>query len=207
MKEAAGGIVGCSPVPAPPDASSDTASRVDVGARLREVRRARRRTLRQVADGAGISESFLSQIERGHSNASVATFRRIAVALGVRIGDLFDQGSPSGTSVLRAADRPMLSFGILGSKLHLNSTADRSFDMIICDFQPGGSSGEEPYVHGDAEEIALVLAGPLIFEVGDEVFYLSDDDSIRYRTTTPHRVAATPEAGARVLFVTTPPTF
>jgi transcriptional regulator with XRE-family HTH domain len=160
-----------------------------------------------VADRAGISESFLSQIERGHSSASVATLRRVAVALGVRIGDLFDQGSPSGTHVLRSADRPKLSFGILGSKMHLNSTADRSFDMFICEFQPGGSSGPEPYVHGDAEEIALVLAGPVIFEVGEEVVHLSGDDSIRYRTTTPHRVAATPEAGARVLFVTNPPTF
>src|SRR5579875_3510847 len=102
MKAGEASVGGCSPVPASKDARPDPAGGVDVGSRLREVRRARRRTLRHVADAAGISESFLSQIERGHSNASVATLRRIASVLGVRIGDLFDQGSPGGTKVLRA---------------------------------------------------------------------------------------------------------
>jgi transcriptional regulator with XRE-family HTH domain len=44
---------------------------VDVGERLRLIRTARRCTLREVAERAGLSESFLSQVERGRTSAMV----------------------------------------------------------------------------------------------------------------------------------------
>jgi DNA-binding XRE family transcriptional regulator len=72
-----------------PQDSDDAASAADeaeVGHRLRRVRLARRRTLRDVASHAGISEGFLSQIERGRANASIATLRRIANELEVSMG-------------------------------------------------------------------------------------------------------------------------
>ena len=56
---------------------------VDVGERLRAIRRLRRVTLKTVADRAELSESFLSQVERGRANASVASLKRIAAALEI----------------------------------------------------------------------------------------------------------------------------
>ena len=78
------------------------AARVDVGERLRAIRRLRRATLKTVADRAELSESFLSQVERGRANASVASLKRIAAALGVNVADLFEpNGSTSRPRVLR----------------------------------------------------------------------------------------------------------
>ena len=183
------------------------AEEADVGARLREVRRARRRTLRDVAAAAGISESFLSQLERRKANATVATLRRVAVALGVTIGDLFQGGGTQGPEVLRAASRPTLAFGLFGRKYLLNSVPGRSFDIFICEFDPGGSTGAEPYAHGDSEEIAVVLDGAATLQLGPDVFELRQSDSIVYRSSTPHRLAADAETGARVLYASTPPSF
>ena len=76
--------------------------RVDVGERLRAIRRLRRVTLKTVADRADLSESFLSQVERGRANASVASLKRIAAALGVNVADLFEpNGSTGRPRVLR----------------------------------------------------------------------------------------------------------
>jgi len=180
---------------------------VNVGQRLREVRKARRLTLRQVAESAGITESFLSQVERGLSNASVAALRRIAVSIGVTIVDLFEHYQEDGPAVLRAAARPALDFGVLGRKLNVNPAPHRTFDLLLCEFEPGGSSGNEPYAHGDSEEIALVLAGSVDIQVGEQILRLSTEDSVRYRSSVPHRLVACSEKGARVLFVTTPPSF
>jgi transcriptional regulator with XRE-family HTH domain len=47
-----------------------------------------------IAERAGVSESFLSQVERGRASASVASLRRIAGALGVSVADLFDSSGP-----------------------------------------------------------------------------------------------------------------
>jgi mannose-6-phosphate isomerase-like protein (cupin superfamily) len=164
---------------------------IDVGLRLREVRKARRRTLRDVAEATEIT----------------AVLRRIAVTLGVSLGDLFQEDSGQGLRVLSVANWPALSFGILGRKYHLHAAPDRQFDLLICDFEPGGSTGEEPYSHGDSEELVLVLEGSASLEVGTEVVALECNDSTVYRSSVPHRLTADPQTGARVLFVETPPSF
>jgi len=178
----------------------------EVGARLREVRKARRRTLSDVSSAVGISESFLSQIERGSTNPSVATLRRIAVNLGVTIGDLFAQLS-DGPQVVRAISRPALAFGVFATKYHLHPAPHRSFDMFICEFAPGGSTGAELYAHGDSEEIAYVLEGSVEFQVGEKVSALGPEDTIVYDSSTPHGVTAGNSSGAKVLFVACPPSF
>src|SRR3990170_3542382 len=75
-----------------------------IGASLRNVRRRQGLTLRQVAESAGVTESFLSQVERDIASPSIATLRRIAVALGMSIGEILDQAGPHG-QLVRAADR------------------------------------------------------------------------------------------------------
>src|SRR5919199_5659229 len=99
-----------------PSSAPDVSTDVDVGERLRALRRFRRCTLRTIAARSGLSESFLSQVERGRSSASIASLRRIAEALGVSMADLFGPDGVPGPKVLRRADRPALAFGVLGKK-------------------------------------------------------------------------------------------
>jgi transcriptional regulator with XRE-family HTH domain len=183
------------------------AETTDVGSRLREARRSQHRTLREVAAAAEVSESFLSQVERAKVSASVATLRRIAVALGVTIGDLFENRPMRQPAVLLAASRPTLTFGLLGRKFHLHTAPDRAFDSFLCEFNPGGSTGDEAYAHGDSEEFLLLLEGAAEFQLGDDLMTLEPDDSIVYRSSTPHRLVADPELGARVLWITSPPSY
>lgn len=183
------------------------ADKTDVGNRLREARRAQNRTLREVAKAADISESFLSQVERARVSASIATLRRIAVALGVTIGDLFEDRPTRQPAVLEAASRPTITFGVFGRKFHLHTAPDRAFDSCLCEFDPSGSTGDELYAHGDSEEFLLVLEGSAIFQLGDHLMTLNPDDSIVYRSSTPHRLVADPQRGARILWITSPPSF
>jgi transcriptional regulator with XRE-family HTH domain len=180
---------------------------VDVGLRLRAVRLSRRRTLKEVAEEAGVSEGFLSQIELGRSNASIATLRRIAGALGISLSALFDEQFDAGPHLTRAVSQPSLAFGVLGRKYLINTNPSRSFDVLVCEFQPGGSTGDEPYTHGDSEELAMVLTGSVRFQVGDYSVVMAAGDSITYRSSAPHRIEADPATGAKVLFVACPPSF
>jgi transcriptional regulator with XRE-family HTH domain len=193
-----------------PQDSDDAASAADeaeVGHRLRRVRLARRRTLRDVASHAGISEGFLSQIERGRANASIATLRRIANELEVSMGELFHSGDDGRAMVLRALERPVLSFGILGRKWLLTQSPDRELDAFLAEFEPNGSTGPEPYTHGDSEEFLLVLRGHVSFELGAQNFDMGPEDSIVYRSSVPHRLVESAGERAVTLWVTTPPSF
>ncbi len=191
--------------------SSQTAvadSRVDVGERLRAIRRLRRATLKTVAERADLSESFLSQVERGRANASVASLKRIAAALGVNVADLFEpDGSNNRPRVLRREARPALGFGNLGKKFMLTPRPLENLQVIMGELAAGGSTGDEPYTHGDSEELLVVLAGVVSLQLGSEVFELSTGDSIDYRSSTPHRLSNIGGDPAEVLWIISPPSY
>jgi transcriptional regulator with XRE-family HTH domain len=190
-----------------PTSAPEVASEVDVGKRLRAIRVARRRTLREVADGAGLSESFLSQVERGRTSASIGSLRRIADALGVSMADLFQQSGPGEPRVLRRDERPTLAFGILGRKMLLTPRPLHHLEVFVGEIDPGGSTGAEPYAHGDSEELFVVLRGAVRLELGDGVHELETGDSIGYWSSTTHRVSNTGDDVAEVMWVISPPSY
>lgn len=69
----------------------------NLGARLRNVRLATGMSLREVARQLGVSPSFVSQLENGKSQPSVATLYSLAQLLNVSIDELFavEESAPS----------------------------------------------------------------------------------------------------------------
>jgi len=185
----------------------EVTAEVDVGERLRTLRRFRRCTLQTVAERSGLSESFLSQVERGRSNASIASLKRIADALGVSMADLFEPEGLPGPRVLRRDERPALQFGILGRKLLLTPRPLHHLEVFAGELEVGGSTGPEPYAHGDSEELFVVVAGTVRLELGGEEFELEPGDSIDYRSSTPHRAVNTGQELAEVLWIISPPSY
>jgi transcriptional regulator with XRE-family HTH domain len=190
-----------------PSSAPDVTTEVDVGERLRLLRQSRRATLRTIAARSGLSESFLSQVERGRSSASIASLRRIADALGVSMADLFGPDSVQGPRVLRRDERPALSFGILGRKLLLTPRPLDHLEVFAGELEVGGSTGEQPYAHGDSEELFVVLSGTVQLELGGEVFELEHGDSIDYRSSTPHRISNVGQELAEVMWIISPPSY
>ena len=190
-----------------PSSAADVTNDVDVGVRLRELRGVRRLTLRDVAERAGLSESFLSQVERGRASASIASLRRIADALGIGISDLFQPVELARPRVLRRDDRPALAFGILGRKLMLTPKPLHELEVFVGELEPGGSTGEEQYAHGNSEELFVVLRGSVRLELGDELHELDEGDSIDYRSSTPHRISNAGDELAEVMWIISPPSY
>jgi transcriptional regulator with XRE-family HTH domain len=180
---------------------------VDLGERLRAIRRLRRRTLKNVADAAGVSESFLSQLERGRSSASVSTLQRLAAALGIEISDLFASDGLPRPRVLRREARQLLVWGHLGRKALLTPKPFHALEVVAAEFDPGGSTGDEPYTHGDSEELLLVVRGRVRIQLGSDIHELGAGDSVQYRSSTPHRVTNPGEELAEVVFVISPPSY
>ena len=61
----------------------------NIGAAIRDLRKKRALTLKQLAKRTGLSVSLLSQIERAESSASVTSLYKIAHALKIRLPELF----------------------------------------------------------------------------------------------------------------------
>jgi transcriptional regulator with XRE-family HTH domain len=178
-----------------------------VGRHLRRVRQRRGMTLAAVAAEARMSESFLSQLERGLTGASLDTLARLAQALGIKIADLLEPDLARDPILLRKDERPLMHSWQLGTKELLTPKWAEHLEVCTCKLEPGGSTGEEAYTHGDSEELFLLLRGTVEIELGERVLRLAPGDSVTYRSSMPHRVVNCGDELAEGLWVISPPSF
>lgn len=187
------------------DANGESTPERALGERIRALRQGRRLTLRRLAEGAGTSAGFLSQLERGQVNASIGTLRKLAMGLGVTLPDLFGEQDLTQPRVLRRAECPEIHTSELVTKLLLSRTPLLNLEVYSAQFRPGGNAGE-PYVHGDAQEMLIVLRGSLTLVLGDHEHMLDEGDSAEYRTSVPHTVRNESGGTAELLWIISPPT-
>ncbi|PRI11101.1 helix-turn-helix domain-containing protein [Leucobacter massiliensis] len=177
----------------------------ELGRRVAAFRELSGMSLRALAAAAGVSSSFLSQLENGHTNASVASLRKIASALGVSPAQLLDSRAAQTRGVLRAKDRPSLP--LEGAEKYVVSLPPlRNLEVYAGVFQPGSSTGAEPYVHGHSQEVFIVTSGTIVLELGEERYTMHKDDSIEFLSSVPHRVVNESAAAAEVIWICSPPT-
>lgn len=201
---------------------------MELGQKLKRIRKRKGITLQAVADGANLSKSFVSQIETGAANPSIGSLKRITNVLGIPLAALFDDGVPGETPVRAAAShapseaedrgrndvrvvrrdrRKMLIWPGKDAKTYLlTPDLQRKLEVILDIEEPGHSSGEEWYSH-DGEEFGFVLAGRYEVTVGDQVFVLEEGDSIYYPSHLPHKVRVLGDQAAKTIWVITPPSF
>jgi len=86
----------------PPQGAVEPLWREAVGHELREERHRAGRTLTDVAEHAGVSTQYLSEVERGRKEPSSEVLGAVAGALGLRLVDLTTRV----TRTLTVASRP-----------------------------------------------------------------------------------------------------
>ncbi len=180
---------------------------LQLGPRIRALRQARKVTLRELAEEAGVTESFLSQVEREVTSPSIASVQRIARALDLGIAELFADDQPLGR-VVRREDRRRISYpGLNATDEFLTAGRDGRLQVILTTLEPGGGTGDEAYTHESDEEVVIVLEGRLELWVGDEHHVLDAGDSITHSSRQPHHNRNPGPGRTVVLFCSTPPSF
>jgi transcriptional regulator with XRE-family HTH domain len=174
-----------------------------IGPRLREARRARGMTISELASAAGLSNGFVSLLERDETNASVATLLRICEILGVRIGSLFERPR---TNLLRRDERETVSFGGYGIQdVVLTPRWERSLQVIESTIAPGGRSGDEPHAFEADAELIYVLKGSLEIAMDGETTRLRAGDAFLIAPRELHSwVNPSRSVPATVLWIITP---
>ncbi len=191
----------------PKDVAAETAEDGAIGAQIRELRKVKAMTLQQVADAAGISVGYLSQIERNQSQLPIAVLKRISDTLGVHMNWFFhatpDVPVEERDIVVRAHNRRRLTFTGLGiAEELLSPNLSGPLELLLSTIEPGADSGD--YSH-DGAEAGLVIEGRLDLWVGDSFFQLEAGDSFSFKSTETHRCANSGDVPARIVWAITPP--
>ena len=79
-----------------------------LGSRIKEIRKRQRLSQEKLAERAGISAQYVSNIERGRENPTLDLLLRLADALKVSLGEMCDFESLEDRRKVRAAIQQML---------------------------------------------------------------------------------------------------
>lgn len=180
-----------------------------IGAQIRELRKAKGMTLQALSGASGLSIGYLSQLERGRSTLTIGNLKLLADQLGVHMNWFFqDAPEPPPEElgvVVRRNRRRRLSFTNLGIQEELLSpNLAGPLELLLSTLEPGADSGD--YSHEGAEA-GLVIQGELELWVGGTRFLLETGDSFSFRSTEVHRCRNPGREPTQVVWVITPPSY
>lgn len=192
------------------------AEALELGREIRALRLQAGLTLQSLARAAGVSQSLISQIERGLASPSITTLRRIAASLNVPIAALFlgsGEASNGETDMLgrrlvvRRRERKGLH--VPKSKIAyelLTPDLNRKIEFIWIEYQPGAVTNPAPMSH-PGEENAVCLEGSVVVTIDGQEFVLNAGDSISFDSGRPHQVENRTDRRAVLISAITPPAF
>ena len=179
-----------------------------IGAKIRELRRRRQLSARQLALRSGISHSTISLLERDRLSPSIDTLSAILEAMGSTLTGFFSEldASRPYSPFYRFEDlaeigRPDgISYRMVGIN-HPN----RHLLMLRETYTPGADTGEA-FSH-TAQEAGTVIKGTVEVTVGKETRRLEAGDAYYFDSQTPHRFRNSTDAPAELISAITPPTY
>lgn len=172
-----------------PDAAPSTAEPdlAPLGERLRVRRKELKLTLQEVADKAGFSVGFISQIERGITVPSLVSLVAVCRALEVEMSTFFAQPKSDGP-VTRHDSRPVFGLAQNGQNAVTYERLSASFPgnvlrSTLIHEPPGFRS--EPMSH-EGEEIFYIVSGALTLELDGQRMILEAGDTVHFPSTRIH---------------------
>jgi len=182
---------------------------IEIGKKIRQLRRELNFSLRDLAEHSGTSASTIHKIETNSTVPSIAILIKIAQALKKNVGYFIGE-QEEGNSVVhvRPKDREILF--VKESKLEIENIAstipDCQLEATLLHIEKGGSSGEIPLVHS-GEEIKLCLKGKMEYTINGKKFILGRGGCLHFKSGVPHSWRNVGKGDAEILSVCTPPPF
>jgi transcriptional regulator with XRE-family HTH domain len=174
-----------------------------VGNQLRALRKARRFSIRNLAEISGLSVNTLSLIENGKTSPSVNTLSQLAQSLNVPITAFFEIEHKKKIVYQKAGERKQIVFSqgqlesLSGDMPHVGS------EPFITRLEPNASSGVEPIIYAGRQFI-YCLEGHITYTIEGEAYPLTPGDSLIFGAYTPHSWQNTFPASSRALLVLCP---
>ncbi|MBT8454897.1 MAG: helix-turn-helix transcriptional regulator [Rhodobacteraceae bacterium] len=180
---------------------------LDLGARVRHLRRSRNWTLEQAARQAGLARSTLSKIENGQMSPTYDALKKLATGLEISVPQLFTpprEGQAGGRMAVTRADE---------ARAHPTATYEHEMlaaaltkkAMLPYRARIRARSMEEfdGWVRHDGEEFLYVLTGVIrLYTEFYEPVEMRRGDSAYYDATMGHNVVSVSQEDATILWVT-----
>lgn len=167
----------------------------NIGAKIKELRRAKKLTLQDVANETGFSTALISQIENNNISPPIATLSKIAHFFDVKIGHFFNENEEECLyEVLRSDQRTIVpkvvakdgtNHGYFYESLSVRKQ-NKKMDPFLITLNEKVTN-TDTYSH-NGEEFLFVLHGSAELLLDDQRIILNEGDSVYFDATLKHRL-------------------
>ena len=180
---------------------------LDLGARVRELRKARDWTLEQAAGQAGLARSTLSKIENGQMSPTYDALKKLAIGLEISVPQLFTPpraGQINGRmAVTKYGTGPQQATVTYEHELLAETLTKKQMLPYRARVRARDVNEFDGWVRHDGEEFLYVLTGVIrLFTEFYEPVEMRRGDSAYYDATMGHNVVSLSDEDASILWVT-----
>ena len=180
--------------------------RPEIGRKLRRLRVKLGLTQEELADRTELTKGFISQLENDITSPSIATLMDILEALGTDIAAFFNDRSDARV-VFSAEDTFEKEDEESGSVIRwlVPNAQKNALEPILVSIRPGGQTDRlDPH---EGEEFGIVLSGTVTLVDGDSKHRVHKGDCFLLHPQGVHWLQNNGKTPAKVLWISTPPSF
>ena len=179
---------------------------MDIGSKIKSMRMEKQLTQEELANRCELSKGFISQLENNLTSPSIATLIDILEILGTNLREFFNEIDPERITFKK---EDMFETEDEELKYHLKwlipNSQKNMMEPIIITLYPGGQYKEEKPHEG--EDFGYVVAGNILLHLGDRVNKVKKGESFYFKPRMNHYISNPGKTTAKVIWVSTPPSF
>lgn len=172
----------------------------DVGGILRRLRRRHKLSLQDVAKRSGLSQSFLSALERNTTDIALGRLAKLAAVFDCDIASFLGFSARFSTPYfLTKLDRFDIDRGA-GIAYEALRVPGVDFEIDVMSFAPG--AGARPLSH-EGVDVVLVTEGEIVLTVSGVEYHMGAGDCCTYSAGYEHQIRNAGDRTAHVIGLTT----
>jgi len=179
---------------------------MNIGNKLKMLRIKNGLTQEELANRTELSKGFISQIERELTSPSIATLVDLLQCLGTNLKEFFSDTIDE-KIVFKKEDVFEKENAELGHTIRwiVPDSQKNCMEPILVTLAPGGSTeADDPH---EGEEFGYVLQGSVNIYLGSMKFKAKRDECFYFRPNVVHHIANAGKSEAKLLWVSSPPSF
>jgi transcriptional regulator with XRE-family HTH domain len=159
---------------------------MQLGEKLKELRKRRGYTLQQLSEITGFSIGFLSNVERNMTSPTVSSLQKLCEVFNIKMVELI-QPSEEDKIVVKKEERREIYKSIKSRvKYELLTEGNKKIQGVCITMEPGADYGDVSRGHAE-EELGFVAKGKMEIIVEEISYVLNEGDTIYIESNKPHK--------------------
>ncbi len=179
---------------------------MEIGEKIKRLRFKNGLTQEELADRCELTKGFISQMERDLTSPSIATLVDILESLGTNLQEFFNETLDEKVVFTKddvfESENEDLNYIL---KWIIPNAQKNIMEPILMELGPSGRTKED-YPH-EGEEFGYVMNGSILLHIGKDKYKVKKGESFYYKANSNHYIENTGKTIAKVIWVSTPPSF